>query len=52
MDAVRIENAGPTFIAKVWGTSSVRQRITIVRTQGWPMFPADHYIEIEFSTAR
>ena len=51
MDELRIENAGPTFIARLWGTASKRQRITLVCEQGWPMFPTDHYIEIEFSRA-
>ena len=50
MDELRIENAGPRFIAKVWGTATIRQRITLVREDGWP-FPVDHYIEIEFSLA-
>lgn len=51
MDDVRIDNAGPRFIAKVWGSATKRQRITLVRKDGWEMLPADHYIEIEFSHA-
>ena len=50
MDELRIDEAGPRFMAKIWGITTKRQRITLVREDGWP-FPVDHYIEIEFAQA-
>ena len=48
MDDTVIEGAG-RYIAKVWGESSARQRITLLREEGWPRFPNGWYIEIEFA---